>query len=155
MGRINILGFDVANLIAAGEVVDRPSSVVKELLENSIDAGATVITVEIQRGGVAFIRISDNGCSMDADDLPVAILRHDTSPISEEDDLSHISSLGFRGEALAAISSVSKIRIFSKPKDSPMGATLTAEGGEVLDITETGCADGTTVVVDGGYLLRK
>lgn len=148
MGRINILGFDVANLIAAGEVVDRPSSVVKELLENSIDAGATVITVEIQRGGVAFIRISDNGCGMDADDLPVAILRHATSKIKEADDLSHISSLGFRGEALAAISSVSKIRIFSKPKDSPMGAILTAEGGEVLDITETGCADGTTVVVE-------
>lgn len=148
MGRINILGFDVANLIAAGEVVDRPSSVVKELLENSIDAGATTVTVEIQRGGVAFIRISDNGCGMDPEDLPVAILRHATSKIKEADDLSHISSLGFRGEALAAISSVSKIRIFSKPRDAEMGAILTAEGGEVLDITETGCADGTTVVVE-------
>ena len=148
MGKINILGFDVANLIAAGEVVDRPSSVVKELLENSIDAGATTVTVEIQRGGVAFIRISDNGCGMDPDDLPVAILRHATSKIKEADDLSHISSLGFRGEALAAISSVSKIRIFSKPKNAEMGAILTAEGGEVLDITETGCADGTTVVVE-------
>ena len=148
MGRINILGFDVANLIAAGEVVDRPSSVVKELLENSIDAGATTITVEIQRGGVAFIRISDNGCGMEMDDLPVAILRHATSKIKDADDLSHIASLGFRGEALAAISSVSKIRIFSKPKSAEMGAILTAEGGEVLDITETGCADGTTVVVE-------
>jgi len=148
MGKINILGFDVANLIAAGEVVDRPSSVVKELLENSIDAGATTVTVEIQRGGVAFIRISDNGCGMDAEDLPVAILRHATSKIKEADDLSHISSLGFRGEALAAISSVSKVRIFSKPKGAQMGAILTSEGGEVLDITETGCADGTTVVVE-------
>jgi len=148
MGKINILGFDVANLIAAGEVVDRPSSVVKELLENSIDAGSTAVTVEIQRGGVAFIRISDNGCGMDAEDLPVAILRHATSKIKQADDLACISSLGFRGEALAAISSVSKIRIFSKPRGSTMGAILTAEGGEVLDITETGCADGTTVVVE-------
>ncbi len=148
MGRINVLGFDVANLIAAGEVVDRPSSVVKELLENSVDAGATAITVEIQRGGVAFIRISDNGCGMEPDELPVSILRHATSKISDADDLSHISTLGFRGEALAAISSVSKIRIFSKPRESIMGAVLTAEGGEVIDITETGCADGTTVVVE-------
>ena len=148
MGRINVLGFDVANLIAAGEVVDRPSSVVKELLENSIDAGATSVTVEIQRGGVAFIRVSDNGCGMDPEDLPVAILRHATSKISTATDLGAISTLGFRGEALAAISSVSKIRIFSRPKDSHMGAILTAEGGEVLDITETGCAVGTTIVVE-------
>lgn len=148
MGKINILGFDVANLIAAGEVVDRPSSVVKELLENSIDAGATTVTVEIQRGGVAFIRISDNGCGMEPEDLPVAILRHATSKISKADDLGAIATLGFRGEALAAISSVSRIRIFSRPKDSEMGAILTAEGGEVLDITETGCAAGTTIVVE-------
>lgn len=148
MGRINVLGFDVANLIAAGEVVDRPSSVVKELLENSIDAGASVITVEIQRGGVAFIRISDNGCGMEPDELPVSILRHATSKISGAEDLSHIATLGFRGEALAAIASVSRLRIFSKPKECAMGAILTAEGGEVLDITETGCADGTTVVVE-------
>ncbi len=148
MGRINVLGFDVANLIAAGEVVDRPSSVVKELLENSIDAGSTVITVEIQRGGVAFIRVSDNGHGMEPEDLPVSILRHATSKIGCADDLSAIATLGFRGEALAAISSVSRIRIFSRPADSPMGAILTAEGGEVLDITETGCAFGTTVVVE-------
>ena len=148
MGKINVLGFDVANLIAAGEVVDRPSSVVKELLENSIDAGATAVTVEIQRGGVAFIRISDNGCGMEPEDLPVAILRHATSKISKADDLGSIATLGFRGEALAAISSVSKMRIFSRPADSRMGAILTAEGGEVLDITETGCAAGTTIVVE-------
>ncbi len=148
MGRINILGFDVANLIAAGEVVDRPSSVVKELLENAVDAGASAVTVEIQRGGVAFIRISDNGCGMEPDELPVSILRHATSKISDSDDLTHISTLGFRGEALAAIASVSKMRIFSKTKESVMGAVLTAEAGEVVDITETGCADGTTVVVE-------
>ena len=148
MGKINVLGFDVANLIAAGEVVDRPSSVVKELLENSIDAGSSVITVEIQRGGVAFIRVSDNGHGMEPEDLPVSILRHATSKIGTADDLSAISTLGFRGEALAAISSVSRIRIFSRPAGSPMGAILTAEGGEVLDITETGCAFGTTIVVE-------
>ncbi len=148
MGKINVLGFDVANLIAAGEVVDRPSSVVKELLENSIDAGASVLTVEIQRGGVAFIRVSDNGCGMEPEDLPVAILRHATSKISAAEDLTSISTLGFRGEALAAISSVSRIRIFSRPSDSEMGAILTAEGGEILDITETGCASGTTIVVE-------
>lgn len=148
MGQINVLGFDVANLIAAGEVVDRPSSVVKELLENSIDAGASVVTVEIQRGGVAFIRVSDNGCGMDAEDLPISILRHATSKIHGAEDLSHISSLGFRGEALAAIASVSRLRIFSKPHAENIGAILTSEGGEVLDITETGCADGTTVVVE-------
>ena len=148
MGKINVLGFDVANLIAAGEVVDRPSSVVKELLENSIDAGSTAVTVEIQRGGVAFIRISDNGCGMEPEDLPVAILRHATSKIREADDLTHICSLGFRGEALAAISSVSRIRIFSKPHGALTGAILTAEGGDVVDISETGCAEGTTVVVE-------
>lgn len=148
MGRINVLGFDVANLIAAGEVVDRPSSVVKELLENSIDSGANSITVEIQRGGVAFIRISDNGCGIEPDDLPVAILRHATSKISSAEDLSHIGTLGFRGEALAAISSVSRMRIFSRTDGALMGAMLTADGGDVIDVTETGCAKGTTVVVE-------
>ena len=148
MGRINVLGFDVANLIAAGEVVDRPSSVVKELTENSIDSGATSITVEIQRGGVAFIRVSDNGCGIEPDDLPVAILRHATSKIHSAEDLQQIGTLGFRGEALAAIASVSRLRIFSKTAEAAMGAILTAEGGEVVDITEAGCADGTTVVVE-------
>ena len=114
MGKINVLGFDVANLIAAGEVVDRPASVVKELLENAIDAGGTVVTIEIRRGGVASIRVTDNGCGMDAEDLPVSILRHATSKIKDASDLTGISTLGFRGEALAAISSVSKMKIFSK-----------------------------------------
>lgn len=148
MGRINVLGFDVANLIAAGEVVDRPASVVKELLENSIDAGATALTVEIQRGGVAFIRVADNGCGIEKDDMPTAILRHATSKIHTKDDLSAINTLGFRGEALAAIASVSRMRIFSKTKESETGCLLTAEAGEIADIVETGCADGTTVVVE-------
>lgn len=114
MGKINVLAFAVANLIAAGEVVDRPASVIKELLENAIDAGATKITVEIQRGGIALMRVTDNGCGMAPDDLPVAIRRHATSKIKEADDLDSIMTLGFRGEALAAISAVSHIRILSR-----------------------------------------
>ena len=111
MGKINVLSFAVANLIAAGEVVDRPASAVKELLENAIDAGATRITVEIQKGGVSFLRVSDNGCGMEPDDLPVAVRRHATSKIKTAEDLEGIETLGFRGEALAAISAVSRLDI--------------------------------------------
>lgn len=148
MGKINVLSFDVANLIAAGEVVDRPASVVKELMENALDAGATSITVEIQNGGVSFIRVSDNGCGMEAEDLPVAVLRHATSKIKEANDLDGIATLGFRGEALAAISAVSKVRIFSKVPDAEFGALLSCDGGSVVSVTETGCASGTTVIVE-------
>ncbi|MBQ8162875.1 MAG: DNA mismatch repair endonuclease MutL [Clostridia bacterium] len=148
MGRINLLGFDVANLIAAGEVVDRPSSVVKELLENAIDSGADAITVEIKKGGTAFIRITDNGCGIEYDDLPVAILRHATSKIKDQTDLEAIMTLGFRGEALAAISSVSKVRIMSKQRESSIGGFLECHGGEVISHMQTGCADGTTVIVE-------
>ena len=148
MGVINVLGFDVANLIAAGEVVDRPASVVKELLENAIDSGADKITVEIKNGGTTFIRIADNGCGMDYEDLPVAILRHATSKIKNADDLNEIMTLGFRGEALAAISSVSKIRIMSRKKDAEMGALLEAHGGEVASHIKSGCTEGTTVIVE-------
>lgn len=148
MGKINVLSFDVANLIAAGEVVDRPASVVKELMENALDAGATSITVEIQNGGVSFIRVSDNGCGMEAEDLSVAVLRHATSKIREAGDLDGIATLGFRGEALAAISAVSKVRIFSKVPDAEFGALLSCDGGSVVSVTETGCAPGTTVIVE-------
>ncbi len=148
VGKINVLGFDVANLIAAGEVVDRPSSVVKELLENAIDSGANKITVEIKNGGITFIRITDNGCGIQYDDLPVAILRHATSKIKDATDLESIFTLGFRGEALAAISSVSKIRIMSKQEDSEFGAMLEAHGGNVVNHTSIGCANGTTVIVE-------
>lgn len=147
MGRINVLGFDIANLIAAGEVVDRPSSVVKELLENSIDAGADKITVEIKNGGTTFIRITDNGVGMEHADLPVSILRHATSKIKEAEDLNEIMTLGFRGEALAAISSVSKIRIMSKQRDKE-GSLLEAHGGTVLSHMQMPCPDGTTVIVE-------
>ena len=148
MGRINVLGFDVANLIAAGEVVDRPSSVVKELLENAIDSGATSVTVEIKKGGVSFIRVSDNGCGIEYEDLPVAILRHATSKIKKAKDLEAIMTLGFRGEALAAIASVSRMRIMSKTANAEYGGMLITEGGEVVSHTEAGCAEGTTVIVE-------
>lgn len=148
MGKINVLDFEIANLIAAGEVVERPSSVMKELIENSIDSGATKIVAEIKRGGVALIRVTDNGSGMDAQDLPVALKRHATSKIQSREDLDGIMTLGFRGEALAAISAVSAVTIISKTKDAAEGSMLTSEGGRVLDVSEVGTADGTTVVVE-------
>ena len=148
MGKINVLDFEIANLIAAGEVVERPSSVLKELIENSIDSGATSIVAEIKRGGVALIRVSDNGCGMSADDLPVAIKRHATSKIRNREDLEKIATLGFRGEALAAISSVSAVTIITKTAEAESGSMLVSEGGRILDISEVGCAEGTTVVVE-------
>ncbi len=148
MGKINLLSFEVANLIAAGEVVDRPASAVKELLENAIDSGATSITLEIQRGGVSFIRVSDNGCGIEKEDLIPAITRHSTSKISTAADLSSIFTLGFRGEALAAIASVSRLRIFSKLPGEVLGAVLESEGGKNITVSDTGCQEGTTVIVE-------
>ncbi len=148
MGVINLLDFSVANLIAAGEVVDRPASVIKELLENSIDAGANDITIEIKRGGITFMRVTDNGHGISKDDMPVAIKRHATSKIKDADDLDSIMTLGFRGEALAAIASVSRLRIMSKTPDSRVGYLLESVGGEVKSFAEAGCADGTTVIVE-------
>ena len=148
MGKINVLGFDVANLIAAGEVVDRPSSVVKELLENAIDSGANQITVEIKNGGTSFIRIADNGCGIEHEELPIAILRHATSKIKTAEDLNEIMTLGFRGEALAAISSVSKIRIMSRTKGAEIGSILEAHAGEIQSHIKSGCQEGTTVIVE-------
>lgn len=148
MSKINVLSFEIANLIAAGEVVERPSSVLKELIENSIDSGATSIIAEIKRGGVALIRVTDNGCGIEKEDLPVALKRHATSKIREKEDLDSIMTLGFRGEALAAISSVSELTIISKTRDAEVATMLTSSGGRVIDITEVGASDGTTVVVE-------
>ena len=148
MGKINVLSFAVANLIAAGEVVDRPASVIKELMENAIDAGATRIVVEIQNGGVTLMRVSDNGCGISPEDLPVAIRRHATSKIKNASDLEGITTLGFRGEALAAIAAVSDLRILSRVPGNEMGAVLEAHGGNVLGVCEQGCAAGTTVIVE-------
>ncbi len=148
MGQIQVLDFETANLIAAGEVVDRPASVMKELLENAVDAGARHITAEIRRGGVALLSVTDDGCGMSPEDLPVAIRRHATSKIKTGDDLAAIQTLGFRGEALAAIGSVSRLTILSRPHGSPMGTLLEAEAGRVVNLTEVGCAEGTTVSVE-------
>ena len=148
MGQINVLSFAVANLIAAGEVVDRPASAIKELLENSIDAGADRVTVEIQNGGVTFMRVSDNGCGIEPDDLPVAVRRHATSKIKDATDLEKIITLGFRGEALAAISAVADVRIISKTADAEMGAMIEVSCGDILGVTERGCSKGTTVIVE-------
>ena len=148
MGKINVLSFDVANLIAAGEVVDRPSSVIKELLENAIDSGADTITIEIKNGGVSFMRVSDNGCGIEYDDLPTSILRHATSKIREKEDLDSIMTLGFRGEALAAIAAVSKLRIMSKTKGTEFGGLIEVDSGKMLRHMQVGCQDGTTVIVE-------
>ena len=148
MGKINVLSFEIANLIAAGEVVERPSSVVKELLENSIDAGARHITVEIKRGGSTFIRVTDDGCGIAFDDVPKAFLRHATSKIKTAEDLDGIDTLGFRGEALASIAAVSRMRIISRVAENKYGAALDVEYGNILSLEERPCAKGTTIVVE-------
>ncbi|MBQ5808511.1 MAG: DNA mismatch repair endonuclease MutL [Clostridia bacterium] len=148
MGKINKLDISVANLIAAGEVVDRPSSALKELIENAVDSGADKITVEIRRGGVALMRVTDNGCGMTKEDISVAVLRHATSKIKNASDLESILTLGFRGEALAAISAVADIRILSRTEDAEDGALLEARAGSVPTVTDVGCAVGTTVIAE-------
>ena len=147
MGCINVLDKHVANMIAAGEVVENPASVVKELLENAIDAKSTSVTCEIQNGGISYIRITDDGIGMSASDAKTAFLRHATSKISKAEDLDGIATLGFRGEALAAISSVSKIDLITKPHDAEMGVSLHVEAGNVIREGESGCPDGTTIIV--------
>ena len=147
MARINLLDTQTANLIAAGEVVERPANVLKELLENAIDAGATSIVTEIRGGGVDWIRVTDNGAGMEKDDLPLSIRRHATSKIRTAEDLSAIATLGFRGEALAAISSTSRFTLMSKRREDAVGHQMTVEGEEILSLEEAGCADGTTVIV--------
>ncbi len=147
MGKISVLAPQVANMIAAGEVVERPASVVKELLENALDAGADAVTVEIRQGGITYIRVTDNGGGMEPEDAPTAFLRHATSKIKGERDLESIHTLGFRGEALAAIASVSRVDLFTKTRSAPLGLHLALEGGEIIEQEETGCPDGTTIVI--------
>ena len=148
MGVINQLDIQVANLIAAGEVVDRPASACKELLENAIDAGATKVTLEIKNGGSSLIRVSDNGCGMSRDDLPLSIKRHATSKIKNAGDLAAIITLGFRGEALAAIASVSHLRILSKRREDEYGALLDSEPGKEPVLSDAAISDGTTILVE-------
>ncbi len=147
MAQIQKLSPHIANLIAAGEVVERPASVVKELVENAVDAGATQITVEARNGGMTFLRVTDNGCGMAPEDARVAFLRHATSKLRTEADLAAIGTMGFRGEALAAIASVSRIDLLTKTPDSLSGTSLHLEAGEILEDTEAGCPDGTTIIV--------
>ncbi|MBQ4582518.1 MAG: DNA mismatch repair endonuclease MutL [Oscillospiraceae bacterium] len=147
MPQIQCLPSHVADLIAAGEVVERPASVAKELLENAIDAGATAIVVELERGGLTYLRITDNGCGIAPEELPTAFLRHATSKLRTADDLAAIGTLGFRGEALAAISAVSRIDVFTRRKGADSGAVLHLEGGVPGEVTETGCPEGTTICV--------
>lgn len=147
MPKINILSKHTADLIAAGEVVERPASAVKELVENSIDAGATSVTVEIQNGGISYIRITDNGCGIAREDIKNAFLPHATSKISDEKDLNSILTLGFRGEALASISAVSRVDILTKTSEEQFGTRYVIEGGTEKLLDDAGCPNGTTVVV--------
>lgn len=147
MGKIHVLQESISNKIAAGEVVERPASVVKELIENSIDAGATSITVEIKNGGISYIRVADNGCGMDSEDAKASFIRHATSKIAREEDLNGIRTLGFRGEALASIASVSEMEMQTKLKDSTLGTKVSINGGTFTYVGSTGCSDGTSIVV--------
>ena len=147
MPKIIQLSPHVSNLIAAGEVVERPASVVKELLENAVDAGASKVTVEIRDGGMTFLRVTDNGCGMAAEDARTAFKRHATSKLRTAEDLSAIGTMGFRGEALAAIASVSRIELMTKTPGNLTGTSLLLEAGEIKEESEVGCPDGTTIVV--------
>jgi len=147
MSEIKVLSKEVSELIAAGEVIDRPASIVKELLENAIDAGANVITVEIKNGGRTYIRVTDNGKGISADDLPTAFLRHATSKISRKNDLDSIMTLGFRGEALASICAVAKVEVLTKRLEDSYGSHFVIEGAQQKCCEQCGCPDGTTFVV--------
>ena len=147
MAKINILSKHMAELIAAGEVVERPASVVKELMENSIDAGATSITVEIKNGGVSYIRITDNGCGIDREDVPKAFLSHATSKLKNETDLNSIFTLGFRGEALASVAAVSRVQLLTKTENEISGTAFVIEGGTEKSLEQAGCPNGTTIIV--------
>ncbi|MBR5617826.1 MAG: DNA mismatch repair endonuclease MutL [Oscillospiraceae bacterium] len=147
MPKIIQLSTHVANLIAAGEVVERPASVAKELLENAVDAGASKITIEIRDGGMTFLRVTDNGCGMALEDARTAFLRHATSKLRTAEDLAAIDTCGFRGEALAAIASVSRIDLLTKVPSAIEGVSLRLEAGTILEETEAGCPDGTTIIV--------
>ena len=147
MPKILQLSPHVANLIAAGEVVERPASVVKELMENAVDAGASQVTVEIRDGGMTFLRVTDNGCGMAPEDARTAFLRHATSKLRTADDLAAIATMGFRGEALAAIASVSRIDLLTKTPGSISGTSLSLEAGNITEESEAGCPDGTTIIV--------
>lgn len=147
MPSINVLSKEISELIAAGEVIERPSSVIKELVENSIDSGATHITVEIKNGGTTYMRVTDDGCGMSFGDVPKAFLRHATSKISAKEDLDNILTLGFRGEALASVAAVSRVKIMTKQRGEMYGTLYSIEGSEEKSHEQSGCPDGTTIII--------
>ena len=147
MPHIQVLDQVTIDKIAAGEVIERPASIVKELVENAIDAGATSVKVEIKDGGISFIRIMDNGCGIPMDEVRSAFLRHSTSKIQSVEDLAHISSLGFRGEALSSIAAVTRTELITKPQDQELGAKYVIEGGKEVSLEETGAPNGTTFLI--------
>ena len=147
MPSINVLSKEISELIAAGEVIERPSSVIKELVENSIDSGATHITVEIKNGGTTYMRVTDDGCGMSFDDVPKAFLRHATSKISAKEDLDNILTLGFRGEALASVAAVARVEVMTKQRDEMYGTLYTIEGSAEKSHEQSGCPDGTTIII--------
>ena len=145
--KIAVLEKATIDKIAAGEVVERPASVVKELVENAIDAGADAITVEIKDGGKSYIRITDNGCGIPEEELPVAFLRHSTSKLRDASELSDIHTLGFRGEALSSISAISRVEMITKPQTELMGVRYVVEGSQEVSMDKIGAPDGTTIMV--------
>jgi DNA mismatch repair protein MutL len=147
MSSINVLAKEISELIAAGEVVDRPASVIKELVENCIDAGAKQITVEIIGGGISFMRVTDDGCGIAFNEVPKAFLRHATSKTASREDLENIVTMGFRGEALASVAAVSKIEVLTKRPEDKTGTLYKIHGGEEISHHETGCPDGTTIII--------
>lgn len=147
MPPINILSKEISELIAAGEVIERPSSVIKELVENSIDSGARHITVEIKNGGTTYMRVTDDGCGMSFGDVPKAFLRHATSKINAKEDLDNILTLGFRGEALASVAAVARVEVLTKQREDALGTLYTIEGSEEKSHEESGCPDGTTIII--------
>ena len=147
MGNIVLLDELTINKIAAGEVIERPASVIKEMVENSIDAGATNITVEIKNGGISYIKVTDNGKGIGQDDLEIAFERHATSKIRSADDLDTVTSMGFRGEALASIAAISNVEMISKTQEQETGYRIVVEGGDILEREEVGCQTGTSITV--------
>ncbi len=147
MSKINVLDKHIAELIAAGEVVERPSSVIKELVENSIDAGSSAITVEIKNGGITYMRVTDNGCGISREDVPAAFLRHATSKVHNQDDLDSIATLGFRGEALASVAAVAHVELLTRTQEELAGTHYVIDGGEEQSCSDAGCAQGATIIV--------
>lgn len=155
MPQIALLSQETIDKIAAGEVIERPSSVVKELVENAIDAGSSAVTVEIKEGGISFIRISDNGCGIEREQIPLAFLRHSTSKIKSVEDLFTVTSLGFRGEALSSIAAVSQVELITKTNGDFTGSRYLIEGSREVSLEEIGAPDGTTFIIRNLFIIHR